>query len=633
MDEGFKGRGTLGTAERELVELTENARLRRVARFVARPASAVVLALVAFGVLTMATMLWWWCIALGVLVLAIVPLGLSRFVDGRRWLHFIAVAPVAVVVAVMALLGANAVWASARLPRPSIEIGLVVAAVVVTAVVYAYLRWVGTPEPEHALSWGAYAGLAAFALLWLTSGQLPDLKRAVTALAIGAATWLYLQRAAGPHIRRPLRWALLLAVATVFVAPVLAEAVQGGHAAPTLLIATALAIACIGIYELGATRGPQERKRSRRLTGAYLVAGVTLPMLILAFAALAPEPAPSRAHPLPAAAPAGPLPAIVHEHRPIVLFDSGEEFRTPVDVERMLATGHVELCPEGRGLLADCRSVTRVGDLRNGFGNLRLDTQRIEDANLPTTIYAQVVPDRLNPGWTDIDYWWFLPDNPANTGQGAMCGAGFVIPEITCFDHQADWEGVTVVLDEDHEPRAVHYAGHKFIIRVPWPSLQAALRSDRLRPYVKGRDVARRPLVFVARGTHAAYPLPCSSSTCEGGSVFEDTRHDGKHEWDCRGTGCVTPFPVLARGDGRASWNAFDGRWGSAVCIANIYCARTNGPESPGKQARYKRPWCYNREVRGDNLRRPAAAKPADCSKPLQTDATRKPAIARRERK
>ena len=50
-------------------------------------------------------------------------------------------------------------------------------------------------------------------------------------------------------------------------------------------------------------------------------------------------------------------------------------FRTPLDVDRMLATGAVQLCPAGHGLLADCRVVSSASDLRNGFGNLRFDFQ------------------------------------------------------------------------------------------------------------------------------------------------------------------------------------------------------------------------------------------------------------------
>ena len=118
----------------------------------------------------------------------------------------------------------------------------------------------------------------------------------------------------------------------------------------------------------------------------------------------------------------------------------------------MLSTGARSSCAPGKGLLADCRTVNGAVDLRNGVGNLRFDTQAIEARTSPTTVYVHEVPDKLHPGWTDIDYWWYLPDNPADDPQGAMCGAGFVIPEITCFDHQSDWEGVTVVVGKDQNP-------------------------------------------------------------------------------------------------------------------------------------------------------------------------------------
>jgi hypothetical protein len=317
--------------------------------------------------------------------------------------------------------------------------------------------------------------------------------------------------------------------------------------------------------------------------------------------------------PVPAAGPPATLPAAAIEHRPILLFDTGERFRTPLDVDKMLASGDVELCPQGDGLLASCRALARASDLRNGVGNLRFDTQQIQDAGLPTTIYAHAVPDRLHPGWTDVDYWWYLPDNPANTALGAMCGAGMVIPEITCFDHQSDWEGVTVVVDGAGNPVAVHYAAHSHVIDVPWPALQAAVRAPALQRFARYGDLTKQPLVFVARGTHAAYPVPCRLSTCNGDSAFEDNSHDGGNPWPCTGTACVAPFPRTAAG-GNASWNAFDGRWGSAVCVAKVYCARSHAPRAPGRQGRFMRPWCFDFAVAGDlNRPRPVRPRPPGC--------------------
>jgi hypothetical protein len=104
---------------------------------------------------------------------------------------------------------------------------------------------------------------------------------------------------------------------------------------------------------------------------------------------------------------------------------------------------------------------------------------------------------------------------------------------------------------------------------------------------------------------------------CSGNQVFEDNRHDGAHEWPegraCSVEGCVSGFPLTAGGGRDASWNAFDGRWGSAICVAKeVYCARASAPRAPGTQGRFKRPWCYDFEVTTD-LRGPHPAKPAAC--------------------
>jgi hypothetical protein len=196
-----------------------------------------------------------------------------------------------------------------------------------------------------------------------------------------------------------------------------------------------------------------------------------------------------------------------------------------------------------------------------------------------------------------------------------MCGAGLVIPEITCFDHQSDWEGSTVVVDAGGHPKAVHFAAHNHVVSVPWSLLQSALASPRLAHWVEGRDVANHPLVFIARGTHAAYPLPCRSSTCTGDSAFEDNRHDGGHPWPedpCAGGDCVTAFPVVAGGAANASWNAFGGHWGSAVCLAGVYCARSAAPKAPGTQHRFQMPWCYDFEATTD-LRNPHPVRVPGC--------------------
>jgi len=582
--------------EQRMRPVIEGARTPRALRLLAIASAGALVGLFAFGAVMLATMLRWGYVAAGLLVLAALPPLVSSLAPRTRVLHDIVVTPVAILVPVIGLLGADVLWAAAGLPRPAPALGLVLAGAVVTGLAYCYLRWVGKPPPPHHQRWALFAGIAGLGLAALTGQDAPELKLILVAAAVGVATLLYLRRTVGHDLKHPLWWALLLVGFTIVVAPLLAEAIQGGRTSPTLLIAGALIAAIAGFNGLWLPR--EERlTHFKRGLGYALVFLVAIPLAVVAFIQITSVvPAAPDERAVVAAAAAAPLPAAAVAHRPILLFDGGERFRTPLDVDRMLASGDVELCPEGNGLLADCHTVNGPGDLRNGFGNLRFDTQQIADAQLPTTIYAHVADDALHPGWRDIDYWWYLPDNPANTAQGAMCGAGLVIPEITCFDHQSDWEGVTVVVDEQRKPVAVHYAAHNHVVDVPWTALQASVAGPRLRRYTEGRDVANRPLVFVARGTHAAYPVPCTTSTCNGDSAFEDNRHDGAHAWPedpCSASGCVTGFPTAAAGS-PASWNAFDGHWGSAVCVARVYCARSSAPRAPGTQGRFKRPWCYD---------------------------------------
>jgi hypothetical protein len=215
-----------------------------------------------------------------------------------------------------------------------------------------------------------------------------------------------------------------------------------------------------------------------------------------------------------------------------------------------------------------------------------------------STIYVHAVADRLHRGWTELDYWWYLPDNPADTARSAMCGAGLVIPEITCFDHQSDWEGVTVVVDGGGAIQAVHYAAHADVVSYTWTQLRAKWHAD-----ARGH-----PQVYIARGTHAAYPLACRDDPCAGDALLEDNRHDGRVEWRCAHA-CVTAFPQTA-GGAPATWNAFDGLWGSADCLAGAYCSRGDPPASPAQQRRFAAPWCYDFVQVGRHL---AARHPRGC--------------------
>jgi hypothetical protein len=217
-----------------------------------------------------------------------------------------------------------------------------------------------------------------------------------------------------------------------------------------------------------------------------------------------------------------------------------------------------------------------------------------------------------------LDYWWYLPDNPARAGSGAFCGAGLVIPGISCFNHQSDWEGVTVVVDRTErggrrvhpEPRWVHYAEHAGVVSYVWGELRAHWRAAPFERYVAGiGDAAERPLVFVSSGTHASYPTPCPGplrrEPCRQiANKAEEGDADGELPWlgnvasRCGpGLSCLGLLPTLAGGTAAALWNAFEGPWGRRHCVLKYYCDSSDPPKAPGKQGRYGLPARYHARV------------------------------------
>lgn len=298
--------------------------------------------------------------------------------------------------------------------------------------------------------------------------------------------------------------------------------------------------------------------------------------------------------------------AIAALFRPALFFASGERYTTPLNVDRLLESGVMKICPDNQPGLGFCSDVHSSADLHNANNHLSFKTDEVAAATKESTIYVHVPPDRVR-GYVYLDYWWYLPDNPANAGDGALCGAGFVIAEITCHDHQSDWEGVTVVGKlgsgaQPPEPVAVHYSAHNGRTRYEWKTLNEiwkGLEDERGRPFEPGVDTSTHPLVFVALGTHASYPHICRREHCDEGSPLNDKRHDGKRRWfgnddaDPRCTpGCLAALPTAGGGTRPARWNAYDGVWGRARCELWIFCNQTDGPQSPGQQKRYEEPWC-----------------------------------------
>jgi hypothetical protein len=290
---------------------------------------------------------------------------------------------------------------------------------------------------------------------------------------------------------------------------------------------------------------------------------------------------------------------LAYAYRPMLFFDKRELYAWPVDVDAAFGEEDVEMCEHS--LTGDkCKTVTSAADLDQSFDYLHFDTQRFtarERTHSPQAVgsayYYHVVHGA--PGAdTEIDYWWYLPYNPSLSSW--MCSPGFSVPDFDCFDHESDWEGITVAVGAKGKPPPfVYYAGHTGVTRFSWAELErdwAKLPQER---FVNAHG-AHHPLVYVARNSHAAYETPCSDALCfEQSSVLPEGGHNGEGEWSgdddevCAGL-CLKPLPITRLGR-PATWNAFKGPWGTQTCILwGTFCDRGEAPHSPSFQWRYRHP-------------------------------------------
>jgi hypothetical protein len=349
--------------------------------------------------------------------------------------------------------------------------------------------------------------------------------------------------------------------------------------------------------------------------------------------------------------------ALAMKHRPVLLFDRSEPAPRPLSIEALFAADRISQCEDRRAAGSQCTVIRDPRELVNGGTHLELrlpsseqlrrQARRAQDAGaaderdptapgappaatpllqqptprpeagLPTAIYVHPVGvETTNRRLLYLDYWWYLPYNPAGSGGGAFCGAGLVIPGVSCFDHESDWEGVTVVIDRtgtEPRPTAVHYASHSDVVRYDWASLRTRWDGEpKLRRLTAGvADAADRPLVFVAAGTHASYPVPCSRGCVQTPHPTREERaHRGTLGWEgndttrCAQARCVRLLPTRAGGTLPALWNGFDGVWGRRHCVLRVYCNSTAPPAAPGKQGRYLHPTRYNGYVENGRFRK-----------------------------
>jgi hypothetical protein len=308
--------------------------------------------------------------------------------------------------------------------------------------------------------------------------------------------------------------------------------------------------------------------------------------------------------------------ALALRFRPVLLFDQRAQLDTPLDIDGFFASGRVDLCHDDQLSGSRCAPVLRASDLVNGRTHLRIRRQKSGSEEPPSTIYVHPREVKVDGrALVLLDYWWYLDDNPASVGQGTSCGVGLTLPGKTCFDHQSDWEGMTVIVDRNDGspvPIAVQYAQHAVVVRYAFEELQQYWRDRRaadrswkdprlLRNLPPSDEMQIRPLAFVARGTHATYRGICTAECSQVASDLKENSHDGLRGWpandtaECIATRCVRLLPTRHSGRDPALWNAYDGVWGDRRCILRgAFCTAELSPGSPATQKRYKNALAVN---------------------------------------
>jgi hypothetical protein len=181
-------------------------------------------------------------------------------------------------------------------------------------------------------------------------------------------------------------------------------------------------------------------------------------------------------------------------------------------------------------------------------------------------VYTHVY--RNNIGGISMQYWFFYPYNDFIAG----------------FNHEGDWEHITVQLNASLQPATVGYAAH--FDKTTWPAFQVTWYNT------------THPQVWVADGSHASYASEgeCDGIYPEGVSQSCWTNLDqrwftwsgGKgYDQGMQGGGLVNMGEMPMAGSNRRpmpgqDWLRYSGRWGEIGLEEAVPDENSSGPKGPG---------------------------------------------------
>jgi hypothetical protein len=254
---------------------------------------------------------------------------------------------------------------------------------------------------------------------------------------------------------------------------------------------------------------------------------------------------------------------LLQRHAPLVLLDADEHMR-PASVAWTFARAHVEVPSERPRVMQASVLGAFVGvllpDLHVAAAHLRVDRRAHRGSADRADWIAYGHAFRAPDGGVLLQYWFYYPFNEA----------------WWAFDHEGDWEHVTVRLDAADHPMGAWYARHEDAMPGRWIGWAALSREG------------DHPVVLSARGTHASYASPDEAPFWERVCQQRDPARAAAagcqawRTWEAPG-GVVD---LGERAAPRAPFVKWPGRWGSTGGFGREGAG--DAPEGPAFQPG----WC-----------------------------------------
>lgn len=295
--------------------------------------------------------------------------------------------------------------------------------------------------------------------------------------------------------------------------------------------------------------------------------------------------------------------------RPLLLFDSSEKWR-PLNVTRFFAERNSQNTPLHFGCngIGTCTLLNSTEDLAtrafddayirvNAAADTSADVNDPERYSSPypacnvaglkdcdsgdnSALYYHISP--LSPtGYRYVDYWFFYRYNKFGSN-----------PITDNFNHQGDWEGVTVAPSILNPATFdfVSFSGHGTY----YSYLRGTLSCDVPTGSVSCGDgsgpFGARVVSFVANGSHANYPRRCAELidlvSCSQPDGRPERGFDGSRGWgrNLEEGSALLRFPDAADPDFTGyNWVDWPGTWGDPA-------AGGGAPASPGRQPHFVTP-------------------------------------------